>query len=417
VKTNVTLPEAMKLVFTHTPVMEPETVPIGVSVGRVLFENLSAYDDFPVMSTAAVDGFAIKSEDVRPGEKVNIVDTTHTGEEPSVKTGGAVRISTGAFIPAWADCVVMKEYVKEENGKMVVNGEIKKGRNVNWKGQVFRKGDVVLHKGQVIDAGVLGMLCSLNLREVAVFRRPKVGIFATGGELSEPGEVGARVPNSSAHTMVAVARACGAEVAYLGIIRDDRRELARTLEEALGRFDLVASSGGVSVGEVDFMPQVAEDAGVEVLFWQVRQKPGKPVLFGVKGRAVYLGIPGYPTSAATMSEIYLKGLLRQMQGLDPFFAVEAVSASEYSRQPRERTELARCRLFFEKGILKFRMLEDQQSSNPLSFAGANSLVVLEPERKRVNVGERLKVVPKWNLQREIQLDVSGADLKKAEDLF
>ncbi|MBR9681275.1 MAG: molybdopterin molybdotransferase MoeA [Candidatus Altiarchaeota archaeon] len=415
-RTLIPLSTAWKLVFSNVRESESETISIFDSLGRVSSKDILSEHSFPIYSTAAVDGFAIKVSEKKSFE---IIDTTYTGDKMSTETGGAIKVSTGAFIPPWANSVIMKEFVKEKKGKIYFNKTVKENENVNAAGSIFTKGEVVVKKGTPIDSGVIGIVCSVNKTEIDVFKKPSVAIIATGNEIVEPGSKDPMgIPNSSSHIVVNSALECGAEVTYLGIVGDDREKLKSELKNAFDHFDIVITTGGVSVGEVDLLPKIMKDVGVKVLFWKVLQKPGKPVLFGRTKRGIYLGIPGYPTAAATVAETYLKGCLRKMQGIDPLFVTDAKAAGDYSRTPRKRTELARCRLFFERGELKFEILKNQASSNPKNFSKANGLVVLEPKKERVVAGEFLKVLPKWGLKRATLFDVPDTNFKgKIEDLF
>ncbi len=176
------------------------------------------------------------------------------------------------------------------------------------------------------------------------------------------------------------------------------------------------STGGVSVGEVDHVLEAVEDEGFEVLFWKVKQKPGKPLLFAKRGNQLFLGLPGYPSSAATNAEIYLKAVLRKMQGIDPIYTTTAVSSGDYSRRPRERHEFARAWLFFD-GALKFRILGNQLSANPRNFAYSNGLVILPPEVERLSSGEKFEVIPKWGLRKAVVYEPVQVNERKAEDRF
>ncbi len=422
-KTLIPFKEALQTVFSNIGANEPEEISVFDSLGRVASKDVASRSSFPALSTAAVDGFAIKiSRGGGENSPLEVVDTTYTGDKASEVQGGAVKVSTGAFIPSWANAVIMKEFVDEKNGKIFFNKKVNgvnEWENVNRAGSIFSPGEVIVKKGTLIDSGIVGLLCSVNKTKLEVFKKPSVAVIATGNEIAEPGsENPLKVPNSSAHIVVSSALECGAEVTYLGIVEDDKEQLKSELKDAVEHFDLVVTTGGVSVGDVDLLPKIMKDIGVKPLFWKVLQKPGKPVLFGKTLRGAYLGIPGYPTSAATVAEVYLKGILRKMQGIDPFFTVDAEVAADYSRNPRKRTELARCRLFFEKGELKLKILPNQTSANPKSFANANGLAILEPEKEKISAGETLQAIPKWNLKRATVFDIAepGSGGKK-EDRF
>ena len=411
----ITLNDALKTVFSNVPKLDSEVISVFDSLGHVLSNDVVSKSEFPILSTAAVDGFAIKLTEKKEFE---ITDTTYTGDEKSTITNGTVRVSTGAFVPDWADVVIMKEDVVEKKGKITFKKDLRKGLNINGQGSIFSKNEIVAKHGAVIDSGIMGLICSVNQGRVSVFKRPQVAVIATGGEISEPGDENlAGIPNSSAHMIISSAIDCGAAVTYLGIVKDEKEDLKSELKDAIQNFDIVLTTGGVSVGDVDLLPKIMKDVGVNVLFWKVLQKPGKPVLFGKTKRGIYLGIPGYPTSAATVAEVYLKGLLRKMQNIDPIFKVTATVSKAYSRTPRQRTELARCRLFFDGGNLFADILQDQMSANPKSFANANGFAILEPVLSELKAGEKITVIPKWGLKKATIFDIRNQALKKNEDLF
>jgi len=404
--------KAFEMVKKETKELKPEKVPLLSSLGRVLAVDVTSKVDFPPHPTSAVDGFALPKAG-KSGERFRIVGKSLTGEPPKKFRRGAIEVSTGAFIPEWALCVIMKEYVERRGNEIVLGKDCREGENVNTRASIFRRGEMLARKGTYIDAGILALLSSTNFSWVYVYPRPRVFVFATGSEISDPGEEG-EIFNASAMAAIGAARECGAEVIYGGIVEDSPERISKVVRET--RADVIVSTGGVSVGEVDFVMEALQEAGFEIIFWKVKQKPGKPLLFAKKGDRIFLGLPGYPASAATNAEIYLKAILRKMQGVEPFYVTRAVSMSDYTRRPRERTEFARAVLTFDRELM-FEIIENQLSANPKNFAYANSLVILPPEKERVKRGEVLRVIPKWGLRRAVVFHPRREELIKSEDLF
>lgn len=180
----ITLQDALKTVFSNVPKLDSEEISVFDSLGRVLSKDVVSKSEFPILSTAAVDGFAIKLSDKKEFE---ITDTTYTGDEKSTAVDGAVRVSTGAFVPDWTDVVIMKEDVVEKKGKIKFKKNLQKGLNINKQGSIFSTNEVIAKRGDVIDSGIMGLICSVNQDRISVFKRPQVAIIATGGEISEPG--------------------------------------------------------------------------------------------------------------------------------------------------------------------------------------------------------------------------------------
>ena len=253
---------------------------------------------------------------------------------------------TGAPLPDGADTVVPVEDTREQDGRVFVGGEVPVGANVRRAGEDVAAGSLLLPAGAALGAAEVGLLASVGVERVAVARRPRVAILATGSELVAAGEpLGpGQIRNSNSFAAYAQVLAAGGEPVLLGIARDDREETRRLIARALEE-DVVITSGGVSVGDYDFVKAVQEELGVERRFWRVRTKPGKPMAFGTRGDTLVFGAPGNPVAAMVSFELYVRPALLAMQGRRDLWRPYVVAAAGEPVKPsKDRVEARRCRL-------------------------------------------------------------------------
>jgi molybdopterin molybdotransferase len=298
-----------------------ETLPLRATAGRVLAADLTALRTQPPFDASAMDGYAARSEDIASVPVVlDVIGAAPAGRRfaGDVGPGQAVRIFTGAPMPPGADTIVIQENTEALDGtKVRVTQSVAAGRHIRRHGLDFSEGDRLLVAGRVIDAAAVSLAASGNHRELDVLARPLVAILATGDELVAPGE--ARGPDqivaSNAYGVAAIAEACGAAVLDLGIAPDDRTEIAARLAQAeAAGADVVVTLGGASVGDHDFIHDILVDQGVGLDFWKIAMRPGKPLMFGRKGKARYLGLPGNPVASLVCSHVFLKPLLENLSG-------------------------------------------------------------------------------------------------------
>jgi molybdopterin molybdotransferase len=310
--------EALRTILEATPVLGTERVGLLDAVGRVAAEAVTAARAVPASDNSAMDGFAVRGDDVASAPaRLRIVGSAPAGSvlaEP-VERGTAAKIFTGSVIPDGADTVVRVEDTDEADGMVTVRVPIKRGVNVRGRGEDVMPGATVLVSGTCVGPADIGVLASVGRAAVTVFRRPRVAIVSTGAELVEIDEVPgpAQVVNSNAYVLSGAVAQAGALPVVLPIARDRFEDIRARIEEA-ATADVVLSTGGVSVGEFDFVRDALDAGGVERRFWKVAQKPGKPLTFGTLGPRLFFGLPGNPVSALVCFGVYVWPALRKLAG-------------------------------------------------------------------------------------------------------
>jgi molybdopterin molybdotransferase len=381
--------KALALIESLTFEPRTERVPLEQALGRALAEEVLALEDSPLFAKAAMDGYAVSSAD--PGPSWRLAATLAAGDAPSaaLARGECAKIMTGAMLPPGADKVIRVEHTQEQDGVVTLLRE-EPYANVIPRGQFVSKGDRVLGP-RVLAPQDVGVLASLGRTEVRVAARPEVGVLATGSELRNPGEpLGpGQIYNSNGLQTCAQVSAAGGRPRYYGIVRDEPAALREAVGGALEECDLLLISGGVSMGELDFVPGVLKDCGAEILFHKMAIKPGKPTLFARRQRAggarpaYVFGLPGNPVSAFVIFEVFVRPLLFGLLGLrfEPR-TVRARLAERIQRRDTERVELRPVRL----GGGEVRALEFHGSAHLNALSGADALLRLEVGMDRLEEG-------------------------------
>jgi len=389
--------DAVDDVLAEVRPMPAEAVPLVTALGRVSAGRLVAHDDVPGFTNSAMDGFAYRAADggiaVADGLRVTADIPAGTAPTVTIGRGDAARIMTGAPLPRGADTVVPVEQTSVVGETVLLTTALPEGANVRAAGEDVRAGSVVVEAGRVVRPADLGLLAAAGIAAVPVTRRPRVAIIATGSELVAPEEpVGpGLIRNSNSFTACGQALEAGAEPVMLGVARDERDVTRRMLEEAL-REDIVITSGGVSVGDYDFVKDVQDELGVERRFWGVRVKPGKPLAFGVHDGTLVFGVPGNPVAAMTSFELFVRPAILAMLGRrDIWRPTISAEAEEPVRPTRERAELRRCRLTLD-GRPRFSLTGAQGSGVLSSMTLADALLMLPTGFSGAPAGERFTVM-------------------------
>jgi molybdopterin molybdotransferase len=331
------------------PVVGIETARLRDAVGRVLAEDIVAPVNVPPFDNSAVDGYAVRAEDLgREGEtRLTIIDRVTAGRAAThdVKAGEAIRIFTGAPMPAGADTVFMQEDCRVDGDAVIVPPGLKRGANRRLAGEDMRAGAVALPAGRRLAVQHVALAAALGLTELRVRRRVKVALFSTGDEIVEPGVKlpGAALYDSNRYLLAGLIACLGAEVTDLGILSDDPNELARAIGKAAEDHDLVLTSGGVSTGEADHVRSAVESIG-RIVFWRVAIKPGRPVAMGVvpTGKsgagAAFVGLPGNPVAVFVTFVRVVRPLLLRLAGAlpEPLIAMPARAAFSYKKRKGRR---------------------------------------------------------------------------------
>jgi molybdenum cofactor synthesis domain-containing protein len=394
--------DAIRIVVEKTEPLGAERVPLGEALGRVLAEDVFADTDLPPFDRAQMDGYAVRSEDLRetPARLCVVGEAAAGGGwRGTLRPGEAVRIMTGAPRPAGADSVQQVEVTRETDGGAFVEIEraTEPGQFYVPRGSEVRAGERVLAAGEEINAARMAVLASFGYAEVPVRRRPRVAVLATGTELvpvgEKPGED--QIRDSNSYSLAAYARLAGASVERLPFAGDDPELLRVEIERAAARSDLLVLSGGVSMGRYDFTKAALHALGAELFFERVALRPGKPTVFArLPGGALVFGLPGNPVSVSVTFNLFARTALRVMQGAhDPTPLEETAVLSRPAKGAAERASYLPAALSTDpEGRLLAEPLRWGGSSDFVAFARATALVIVDAGVKVVEAGSVVKVV-------------------------
>ncbi|ENM5741792.1 bifunctional molybdopterin-guanine dinucleotide biosynthesis adaptor protein MobB/molybdopterin molybdotransferase MoeA [Vibrio metoecus] len=387
-----------KILSLISPLAETESVAIQECYQRVLARKVHSPINVPAYRNSAMDGYALRSDDLER-DSYRVVAEVLAGSHyaKTVELGEVVKIMTGAPMPLGADTVVMREQATQ-NGELVsfAGAKIKAGQNVRQAGEDLAQGQAVFSTGQRLLSPEMGMLASLGFAHTDVFRSLKVAIFSTGDEVQAPG--GDIAPNSifdsNRFTLTGLLKQLGCQVIDLGIIEDDEAKMMQVLEQAAKQADMVITSGGVSVGDADFIKSALEKLG-QIDFWRINMRPGRPLAFGQIAEKPFFGLPGNPVAVMVSFINFVEPALRKMQGEQGWqpLKVNAI-ALEDLRSRQGRTEFSRgVYAFNTQGQLTVRTTGKQGSGILRSMSEANCLIEIAPAIDTVKVGESVTIIP------------------------
>jgi molybdopterin molybdotransferase len=386
--------EAIKICLS--PIQEIEVVEIRKALGRILAQEIVPDINVPAHDNSAMDGYAVRFSDLHEETSLEEIGAALAGKpfQGPVGKKQCVRIMTGAVMPQGTDAVVIQEVVKRDGKRVVVPPGQKKGQNVRYAGEDLKIGTPVLKSGKHLRPAEIGLIASLGIGEVKVKRRLRVAFFATGDELASIGtklEEG-EIYDSNRYTLHGMLSRLGVEIIDLGVVRDNPDLLEKAFLEAAGSADVVITTGGVSVGEADFIRQLMAKLG-EVLFWKIAMRPGRPMAFGKIRNSYLFGLPGNPVAVMVTFYQFVRDALLHLSGRTDDYAVPSlkVTAGEKLRKVPGRTEYQRGVLYREGAEWKVRATGQQGSGVLRSMSEANCFIVLEHERGSVAAGEPVAV--------------------------
>jgi molybdopterin molybdotransferase len=397
----ISVAEAVALVLEDIQPLSAESISILGAHGRILYENVRASRAVPGFDNSAMDGFAVRWTDVSRASPqapvvLRVVDTVAAGHlaRRRVSAGTAIRIMTGAAIPRGSDTVVRVEDTEPAGDHIRVRKADGAGSHVRGAGEDIQKGQTILEQGKRLGPADLGLLASVGRERIKVYRRPTVGLISTGDELlevDEPPRPG-KIVNSNSYTLAAAIAEAGAIPRVLGIVRDTRKGLAAAVRKAL-RYDVVMTSGGVSVGDYDFVKEALRDVGVRMHFWKIAQRPGHPMTFGRIGAKPVFGLPGNPVSSTVSFLLYARPALLRMMGRKDIFLPVIMATLEHDIEKHHRLkEFIRCRIRRENGTA-FASSTGTQSSGVLrSLSLAQGLIVGGEEQSLLPKGSQVPVI-------------------------
>ena len=379
-----------------SPIVESERVPVRDALGRVLAQDIVPAINVPGHDNSAMDGFAIRSSDVKSEEfHLNQIGTALAGKPfaGAVGAGECVRIMTGAVMPKGADAVVVQEVCRAQGDRVAIPPGQKAGQNVRAAGEDLKAGVPVLEPGRALGAADLGLIASLGLGELRVKRRLRVAFFSTGDELASIGAPlqEGQVYDSNRYTLHGMLARLGVEIQDLGVVRDDPEALEAAFRKAAAGADAIITTGGVSVGEADFVKQLMAKLG-EVLFWKIAMRPGRPMAFGRIGNAFLFGLPGNPVAVMVTFYQFVREALLHLSGrTGPGVPRLSALSAQPIRKVAGRTEYQRGIVFDDGGVWKVRTTGQQGSGVLRSMSEANCFIVLEHDRGNVQPGEPVQV--------------------------
>ena len=395
------LEDALKTVLAAVPVLGVEKVGLLDAMGRVLGEDIVAERDNPPWDNSAMDGFAVRYEDIRQAHAVTtptvltVVEDVPAGKFPAkaVGKGEAIRIMTGAPVPKGADTVLKVEDTENTPTTVKVFKEEKQGANIRLQGEDVRKGDCIIPKGKAIRPAEAGMLAILAKPFVFVHQRPRVAILSTGDELADLDERFSeeKIVNSNSYGIAAAVQEAGGLPMLLGIARDSPEDLKAKIRQGLNA-DFLVLSGGVSMGDYDFTKPVFQELGGEMNFWKLAIRPGQPVAFGKIGKTLAFGLPGNPVSSMVTFEQLVRPAMLKMCGSAVLArpVVQAIFQEKFSKRP-DRRHFLRGILWMEKGMLMVRTTGSQGSGILTSMVKANGLIDIPVEVEKLKPGDVVNV--------------------------
>lgn len=387
--------EARRTILEHVAPLGAEVVPVLDALGRVLASDLAAPSDAPAWNNSAMDGYAVRAEEVRGGAALRLsayLPAGAPGADPLAR-GTAAKILTGAPLPAGADAVVPVEEAEERDGLVFARGDVRPGAHVRRRGEDVRAGEIVLRAGAVVGPAEISWLASSSRLLVPVHRRPRVAILSTGDELVPPGEAlgPGKIHDSNALAVAAAATETGAVPTFLGIARDERAPLRALLAEGL-RADVLVTSAGVSMGDRDLVRQGLEELGARQVFWKIDVKPGRPTAFALAGTTPVFSLPGNPVSTLLTFEEFVRPALLRMAGRRDLFrpTVRAALQDGLARKPG-RVSLVRVRLERRGGELLAFSAGNQETGILSTLLRSDGIAIVPADRGDVRPGTAVDV--------------------------
>lgn len=387
----ISVEQAKELIAKNTVTLDPVTRSLSHAHNHILAADVFAICDIPAFEQSSMDGYAIKFTD--RNEPLELVGEMAAGTSTAIeiKTGQACRIFTGAPLPTGSDTVVMQEKTAIANGKIIIKDEhLKPGSNVRNKGSEIETGNLAMHRGNYLSPAAIGFLAGIGITEVAVYPMPNVAIILTGRELLKPGEPLAfgQVYESNSYALKAAMLQANITDIQIFEADDDLAILTNVLSNALEKSDVVLLTGGVSVGDYDFVLEASRLCGVEKIFHKVKQKPGKPLFFGKLDQKLIFGLPGNPSSVLSCFYNYVLPALSSLAGkINPVREIEAELTNDYKKAPG-LTHFLKA----NHHMGKVTALGAQESFRLSSFAQANCLISLDEEKELFKKGDIVKLL-------------------------
>ena len=400
----IALEEALEILNKNTKALKSEVVSIKDSLKRVLYGDVKSKINNPPFNKSVFDGYAFKSEDSKGTSKENpielkIVDEIFAGyfSEREIKSGEAIRIMTGAPIPAGADCVLKQEETERQGDLVKIFKEMKENQNISFMGEDIRIGETLIKKGKRLDYADLGIMASSGISEVLVYKKPRVSIISTGDEVCDinstlkPG----KIYDSNLYSLSARIEELGYNVLSMEHVGDNILKIGEAIEKAFEKSDIVFTTGGASVGEKDLMQKVSESIGFERLFWKIKIKPGSAVVCSKREEKILISLSGNPNAALTTFELLGKSVLKKLEGEEENINIKrekGILMDSFNKKSPQRRFLRGNVIYDEKGAKVY--ITQIKSGNGIlsSLLNANCLIEIEKGNEGLNRGEVVNII-------------------------
>jgi molybdopterin molybdotransferase len=396
----ISVDEALDRIFARIPKPASESVPLSRAHRRVLTSPLLAKHTQPPFDASAMDGYAVRASEVVPGRPLFLAGTSQAGARFTgmMEHGQCVRIFTGAPMPVGADAVIMQEEATARGNQVSFEKVPRVGQSIRRRGNDFTTGMQLLPAGAALTPNMLNLAATANYPELTVTRRPRIAILATGDELVAPGsDIGPdQIVASNSYGLIPLLAPYAEKIVDLGIVADDKKALEAAMLSAFDYgVDVLITSGGASVGDRDYVEMVLRDLGVQLDFWKILMRPGKPLMFGTRGRTLIFGLPGNPASAFVTAAALVRPALRLMTGHDdPFWPVMGVPLAANLPPNGPRRHYIRGRLNrSEVGFLEVLPIAETDSNHSLSLASADALIIQPEDDPGRPAGDIVEIIP------------------------
>lgn len=378
--------------------LRSEKVFLSDTLGRILGEDIIARENYPALATAAMDGYAVIHSDLAHGSiAITGINPAGHDETRRVETGLCIKTFTGAAMPEGADTLIQIENVTVEGDKILINESVSKGANVRPVGESYREGEILIKKGSRIGFAEIGVMAELGRVMIPVAVRPKVAVIATGSEildLGEPAKNPAQIRSSNNYTIAAIAQMAGAEVIQLGTMKDDKASIMQAFENALAAADIIISTGGVSVGDYDFVKDIIPRLGAEVAYKGVRIKPGQHIMVAQHGHKFLLGLPGFAYSSTVTAILYAVPLIQRMLGKNDGLTIVEATLKEPFAKRSKKSEFTACNISVEEGrfMVDFQGKIIGTSAILNNMLGQTALMITGEEDGNLDAGTAVNVI-------------------------
>jgi len=375
-----------------------EKLPLSDSLGRVLAEDIVAKFNDTQFPTASMDGYAIKFED-QDLEAITVLGDNPAGndEQRVVQNGECIKTFTGSKMPEGADTLIQVENVTFEDGKITINEKVPFGSSVRPIGEGYKSGDILIKKGTTVGFAEIGVMAALNQVMVSVAQKPRVAVVSTGSEILDLGEVSdnpAKIRSSNNYTLAALFEMAGAKSIQLGTIKDDRESITNGFKNALSSADIVVSTGGVSVGDYDFVKDIIPRLGAEVLFKGVAIKPGRHIMVAQKGDKFIIALPGFAYSSTVTAILYVLPLIAKILGKEKAYDIVEARLSEDFKKRSKFTEFTACNVNIEDGkyFVDFKDKKVGSSAILTNMLNSSALMVAGEDDGNLEKGTSVNVL-------------------------